>query len=165
MEFDFYNKLVNSKEFQNWQKNSSQSYLTHFYCQLNNDFKQLIPWEIGFYNKETDKITVFNVAQTIEIKPEDTAFKKQGIVEELDLEKVKINFPKALELFQKAKKQHYPQEILLNGFLILQNIKNQTLWNISFATKSMNILNIKINVETKEVVSHQLINFIAGKAG
>ena len=80
MEFDFHTKLVNSKEFQNWQKNNS--YLTHFYCQLNNSFKQLTPWEIGFYNKKTDKITVFNVAQTIEIKPEDTAFKKQGIVED-----------------------------------------------------------------------------------
>lgn len=165
MEFSFYQQLIDSEEFLNWKKENSQAYLSHFYCQLDSSFKQKSPWEIGFYNKEHDKITIFVVDKEIEIKPEEKVFKKQEAVEELDLEKVKIDFQQALEIFQKTKQEHYPKEILLNGFLILQKFQNETLWNISFASQSLNILNIKIDAENKKIISHQLVNFIESKAG
>lgn len=164
MEFDFYQQLTSSKELKNWKKNNPQTYLSHFYCQLDSSFKQKSAWEIGFYNKEHDKITIFIIGKKITIKPEEEVFKKQGTVEELDLEKVKIDSQQALEIFQKTKQEHYSQEILLNGFLILQKFQNETLWNISFATKSLSILNIKIDAVDKKVISHQLVNFIEKKA-
>ncbi len=164
MEFEVYNKLVNSKEFQDWKKDNPKSYLSHFYCQIDNSFKQKSSWEIGFYSKEHDKTTIFTVDNEITIKPEEKVFKKQGVVEELDLEKVKIDHKGALEIFKKTKEKNYSKEILLNGFLILQYFQNKTMWNISFAAKSLNILNTKIDADNKEIISHQLLNFIEKKA-
>jgi hypothetical protein len=158
-----YQKLTSSKEFQDWKKNNSETYLSHFYCQLDSSFKQKSPWEIGFYNKKHDKITIFIIDETVTLKPEEEVFKKEGTVEKLDLEKVKIDSQNVLEIFQKTKQELYSPEVLLNGFLILQNFQDKTLWNISFATKSLSILNVKINAASKKVVSHQLINFIEKK--
>lgn len=162
-DFNTYQKLTASKEFKNWKK--GKAYLSHFYCQLDSSFRQKSPWEIGFYNKEHDKITIFVVNNEVTIKPEEKVFKKQGTVEELDLEKVKMDSQQALEIFRKVKEKNYSQEILLNGFLILQKFQNKTMWNISFATKSMNILNVKIDANNKKIISHQLLNFIEKQAG
>jgi len=151
--------LIDSKKFRDWKKDT-ETYLSHFYCQLDPEFKQKTPWEIGFYDKKTDKIAVFRIDKEIELLPEDKAFKKQGVVDELDLKKVKINSQQALDLFKKTKEEHHSKEVLLNGFLILQNFQKKTLWNISFATKSLSILNVKIDTTNKKVISHQLINFI-----
>lgn len=161
---EVYQNLTWSKTFQSWKKSNSGSYLSHFYCQLDTSFKQISPWEIGFYNKKHDKITIFTVNKEIGLKPEEEVFKKQGAVEKLDLGRVKIDSQQALRIFQQTKQEHYSQEILLNGFLILQKFQNKTLWNISFATKSLNILNIKIDAFNKKAISHQLINFIERKA-
>lgn len=160
-----YQKLTGSKEFQNWKKNNPQTYLSHFYCRLDPSFKQKSLWEIGFYSKKHDKIAIFTVNNKIKLKPEEEVFKKQGTVEELVLEKVKTSHQQALKSFQEIKQEHYPREILLNGFLILQHFQNKLLWNISFATGSFNILNVKISAVNKEIISHQLINFIQSKAG
>jgi hypothetical protein len=164
MEFEIYNKLINSKEFLNWGKNNPSSYLSHFYCQLDNSFKQKSSWEIGFYNKKHDKTTIFTVNNEITIKPEEKVFKKHGTVEELDLEKIKIDYQQAIDIFKEVKEKNYPKEILLNGFLILQKFQDETMWNISFAAKSLNILNIKIDSNNKKVISHKLINFIEKSA-
>lgn len=167
MKFDFYRQLLDSKEFLAWQKAHPQDYLAHFYCPLNPSFQPASNWEIGFYNPQQDKLTVFVIKENsrIEIKPPEDAFKAQGSIEELASTRVKLSFPQALELFQKTKQENYPQEILLNGFLILQNFQNKTIWNISYATRSFNILNVKIDALNKEIVSHQLVNFIERKAG
>ncbi|MBR9683060.1 hypothetical protein GOV03_00795 [Candidatus Woesearchaeota archaeon] len=152
--------LTDSEIFQNWQKDHSQTYLSHFYCQLDVDFKQKSPWDIGFYDPKTDKIAVFKIDSEITLLPEDKAFKKQGEVEELKMDQVTVDFPQALEIFQKTKEEHHSSEILLNGFLILQKYQEKTMWNISFATKSLSILNIKIDATNQEVISHQSVNFI-----
>lgn len=159
-----YQTLTQSNKFKTWKKSHPDCYLTHFYCQLDNSFKQTAPWEIGFYNKEKDKITTFVINKKITIKPEEKVFKKEGTVEELDLKKVKINSQQALETFKKIKQENYPQEILLNGFLILQNFQNKLMWNISFATKSMQILNVKVDATNEKIISEQLISFVERKA-
>jgi len=159
-----YQKLIDSPIFQDWKKQHLDHYLTHFYRSLDNKFNLTGNWEIGFYHKKQDKITTFIINQKITFKPEEEVFKKQGQVEKLNLEEIKTTLPQALETFQKTKQKHYPKEILLNGFLILQKYQNQNIWNISYATKSLNILNLKINAANNNLISHQLINFIESKA-
>lgn len=165
MKFEIYQKLVTSTEFKSWQKTHPQSYLSHFYCRLDRSFTPLPPWEIGFYSPKNDKITVFQITEKISLKPEEEVFKDCPTIEKLDRKLVKTGFPPVLEIFQKIKREHYPHEILFSGFLILQNFQHQTIWNISYITRSFQILNVKINAVNKKVLSHQLINFIEKKAG
>ena len=164
MEFNFFQQLKESQIFQDWQRNNQDNYLVHFYIQVDNSFKPTADWEIGFYNSDKDKITIFVVGPEISIKPEEDAFKKQGKVDKLDLEKVKVSFEEANEEFKKIKEEKYSAEVMLNGFIILQNFRDKLMWNISFALKSMNILNVKINAENKELISDQAINFLEKKA-
>ena len=160
MQFDFYQKLIESQIFLDWQKENPEDYLVHFYSQLDNSFKPNTDWEIGFYNPETDKITIFIVGSEISLKPQDEAFKKEGKVDKLDLDKTNVDFDQSIEEFKKIKDEKYSAELTLNGFIILQNFQNKLMWNVSYALKSMNILNVKINAETKEIISDQSINFI-----
>ena len=160
MRFDFYDKLLESAEFQDWQKKNPQAFLSHFYCQLDESFNLISPWEVGFYDPKKDTITTFVVGKEISLRPEEAVFKKEGSLKKLDLAKVKIKLAQALIRFKKIKEKYYSLELLLKGFAILQYFQNKTMWNLSFATRSMNILNIKIDAETSEVISHQLINFI-----
>lgn len=153
--------LTNSPQFQDWKKQNPSAYLSHFYCQLNPQFQPSSPWEIGFYHPDTDQITVFLITETsVQLKPEDQPFKKEGRVDELDLEKVKVDFSEVLKVFKKVKAENYSAEVLLNGFLILQKFQDKLMWNLSYATKSMQILNLKLNAENKETISHQLLSFI-----
>lgn len=165
MEFDFYQKLIESQIFLDWQKDNPSDYLVHFYCQIDNSFELNTDWEIGFYNSEKDKITIFIIGEEISIKPEEEAFKKQGKIDKLELDKIKVNFEESLNEFKKIKEEKYSAQVMLNGFIILQNFQNRLMWNISFALKSMNILNIKIDAENKELISDKAINFIENKAG
>jgi len=165
MEFNFFQQLKESQIFQDWQKDNLDNYLVHFYIQVDNSFKYTADWEIGFYNPDHDKITIFIIGSNISIKPEEEAFKKEGKVEKLDLEKIKIDFDEAVDEFKKIKEEKYSPEVMLNGFIILQNFQDKLMWNISYALKSMNILNVKINAENKELISDQSINFIERKAG
>lgn len=157
---EVYQHLVDSAEFKEWQESNPDCYLTHFYCQLNTNLERISPWEIGYYNKENDRITVFLLSDQIRIKSEEEVFKKDGTVEELKLEKVKTSLPEAVAAFKEIKMEKYLREELLSSFLILQKFENKTVWNISAATRSMQILNVKVDAETKEVVSDQLVSFI-----
>lgn len=160
-----YQILIDSKQFKSWQKNHLGSYLTHFYRTLDDQYNLTNYWEIGFYDKKTDKITAFVIGEKIAVKPEETPFRPEGLkIDKLDLKEIKLIFQQALEIFQQVRQHQYPREILLSGFLILQNFQEKNIWNISFATRSFNILNVKIDASTKELVSHQLVNFIEKKA-
>jgi len=160
---DIYQKLTRSEQFKAWSPEHSDFYLTHFYTTLNNKYQITTPWELGFYSKSQDKIATFIVDKKITLKPEEEVFKKKGEVNPLDLQTIKIDHQEALKLFQEQKEKHHSPEQLLTGFLILQNLNHQIIWNISFATRSMHILNFKLDAQTKELISSQLINFIERK--
>jgi len=159
-----YNKLKNTSLFKEWKEKNPDCYLAHFYVVLGNDFSLKNDWEIGFYDVKEDRIFVFVVGDGVELKPQEDVFKKEGKVEELELGKVKVELEKALDLFKEKKKEKYDSELLLNGFLILQKWEGKLMWNISFASKSMGILNIKIDAEKGEIISDQMVNFMEGKA-
>ncbi|MBT4651228.1 hypothetical protein HOC13_01780 [Candidatus Woesearchaeota archaeon] len=157
-------QLLKSIIFKDWKSNHDSSYLSHFYCQVDSKLNQTTSWELGFYLPKEDKITTFIVAQEVAIKAEDEVFKKEGTVDELPLEEVKTTLTEISPIIQELLQKEYSKEIFLTGFLILQKYQGQTMWNVSFATKSLNIVNIKVNTQNKEVISHQSINFIEQKA-
>lgn len=161
MNFPFFRQLSRSREFLDWQKKNPAAFLSHFYCRLDSRFRPLSPWEAGFYSKKNDKITIFIIGKKISLRPEEDIYKKPGmVIEKLELGKISLDFPQALKIFQNIKIRQYPSEILFNGFLILQNFQHQTVWNISFITKSFQILNVKLNAVNQEIVSHKLLSFI-----
>ncbi len=161
-----YDHLQEDDLFRRWKKEHQDNYLTHFFSSLDSHGEQKTSWEIGFYDPKDNKITIFvALAQGgFEIKPEDDIFKRSDDqVEALNIEKVKIDIEKAIKVWKEKAKELFPKEVFGDGFIILQNIKNKTLWNFTFITKTVKFANLKIDASSGNVVMHQTVNLVDNK--
>lgn len=151
--------------FQSWQKQHPHSYCSHFFCQISAECVPKTPWEIGFYDNTSGKITVFaELPRGFEIKPADDVFRKdQTVVEKLEMETLKIPVDKAMAICKELMPQKFPGEKLGSGFLILQTLNAVTVWNFSFITNTLKFVNVKINAATGIEESHETISLVQGK--
>ena len=79
-----YEKLIKSKEFKN------EGFLCGLF--LVSDIKEIdnSAWQIDFYDKDSDTITSYAVAEKIEVTPKSEIFKEENAeIEELKIEEVK----------------------------------------------------------------------------
>ncbi len=149
--------------YQDWQTNNKEVFLTHFFCPLSSEMKVKQNWDVGFYNTVSKKMTVFStIEKGFAIKPEDDVFKKDDdIIEKLDLDQVKLTIDEASKKYQEVVNEKYADEMLGDGFLILQKIKDRNLWNFTFITKSLKFLNVKIDSSSGEVASSDLVSVVS----
>jgi len=145
--------LENNQRFKEWKKDNNFSSLVHVFKLLDEPNKDA--WQIGFYNPN-DTITTFVISKDIKIIPTEKIFKKpDSKIKKLDIEKINIDWNKALDLAQKLQKETYPAEKPIKTILILQNLDIQ-VYNITLLTESFKTLNIKIDSDTGKIVSHDL---------
>ncbi len=149
-------KLEGTSEFKEWHKENKKSYLAHLYKIVDDATKGI--WQIGYYN-ENNTITTFVIEEDdIKIIPEQEIFQKiKKKVWELDLKDVKLDIAKALDIAKKFQKKDYPMNEALKIMVVLQNVADNTIYNISYMTKSFNTLNMKIDSSDGKVLSHELI--------
>ncbi len=157
---DILTSLQESQLYKDWHAHHSESFLSHFFCSVTADYKAKTNWEIGFYDHE--KMTVFTVLNDgFEIKPEDDIFKKpDSNVERLNMNSASVKLDAAVDTFQEKLPELFPQEMLGDGFIILQTIEGKTVWNFSFITKSVKFINMKIDVSTGDVSSHDTVELV-----
>ncbi|MAF98999.1 MAG: hypothetical protein CMH61_00145 [Nanoarchaeota archaeon] len=159
-----FNDLNSSKIFKEWKKQFPSSYISHFYGSLDQQFT-VGTWEVGYYIPEHDKIAIFVVSNPIEMKPESEVFKETKTIEELDFSHVTVSQQDALKKYEEVKNEKYSAEHLLKGFVILQKFKTHLMWNISYVTQSLKILNIKIDAVNSNVISEDLVTVVEQKSG
>jgi len=154
-------KLENSNLFKDWNDQHKNSYLSHFFCQIDSKLSLKSNWEVGYYDKDSNKITVFVDGEEFTVKSEDDVFKKEDdVVEKLDLGKIKIKFEEATKSCKENMSKLFPEESFGDGFLVLQTIKEQEVWNFSLITKSLKFANVKIDVVSGDVASHETIELV-----
>ena len=157
-------KLKESSEFRKWVSKNKKSYLTYAFTMIENSEKS--EWQIGYYDKSLDKVTVFTINNNIEINPEQDVFKKPGtVVKKINLKDVKFSLDNVLKKTQTIKEKKYPKELVTKTIAILQNIELGQLWNITFITSSLNTINIKIDAKTGKTIKHELVSLFQFKAG
>lgn len=157
-------KLKNSSEFKKWVSKNKKSYLTYAFTMIENSEKS--EWQIGYYDKKLDKVTVFTINNKIEINPEQDIFKKPGTaVKKVNLKDVKFGLDKILKKTQTIKEKKYPKELVTKTIAILQNIDLGQLWNITLVTSSLNTINIKIDAKTGKTIKHELVSLFQFNAG
>lgn len=151
-----------SKEYQAWKKKNPQGYLSHFFCPISADCELKSDWEIGFYAPNSEKMTVFACGEAVTVKEnDDDVFKKpEQRVEKLDIDSVKINFAKAAEVFGTQVEELFPKAGRGDGFVILQNLDGKSLWNLTFITRDLKFINIKIDASTGEIADHLSMDLI-----
>jgi len=150
-------RLDKSKEYKDSIKGNNDIFFS--YALMTIEKNEASPWQLGFYNKSTDKITTFVIGKgEIAVQKEEEVFKKPGMeVKPIDIEKAKLKFSEGIEKAEKFKKEEYPKEAISKTIAILQNLQGfGTIWNITFVTDSFKTINLKINAENSEVISHNL---------
>ena len=149
-------KLNESDDFKDWQKKNKNSYLSHIF-NMNDKINKDI-WQIGDYNVDTDKMTNFVIdKEEIKVALNLEIFKKDNKINELVLKKVKIDIDKADKTARDFQKDNYPSEIAMMRILVLQNLeKVEQVYNITFVTHSLKILNIKIDANNGKAILHNL---------
>ena len=159
---DISKKNQQKQIFLDWEKGHPNNFLSHFFCQINSNLEEKSNWDFGYYDKEKDKITTFTQNENeFQIKNEDDIFKKENdTVEKLNFEQIKIKLSEAKKTIKENLTKLFPNEQIGDGFVILQTIKQETTWNFTFVTKTLKLINIKVNTSNGDISSHQAVELL-----
>jgi hypothetical protein len=149
--------LEKSKEFEDWKKENKDSYFSYAFNMVKGS--DLEDWQLGFYDKKTDKVTTFIIKkQGIEIVPEQDIFKKDETeVKEIDMSEDKFTVDDILKKAQEFQENNCPKDAPAKIIIILQNLQGfGNIWNITYVTKAFNTLNMKISTSTARVLEHKV---------
>jgi len=152
-----YNKVGESQVFKKWHEENNDSYLCHAFVMYDPKVKN--EWQLGYYNKESDRIVTFTVSDKITKNPESEVFKEKGIVKKLDFEKVKITVEEADKISSDVQKKEYSAHLPVKKIMILQNLDVGQVWNITLVTATFKTINIKVDSFSGKVIKHTLVDF------
>ncbi len=159
-----FKRLTNSKEFKDWQSSHKDSYLSDFFCIIDEESSDDNLWQVDFYNPDDDTMTSFELPADKRKKckmkeKESKIFKHENEkVEELSLKKVKMTDHQAIEHARKIMKEQHKHETPTKTILILQNNKDlgKTIWNLTFMTSSLNMFNAKMEASSGDLLESSL---------
>ena len=158
-----FNKLKQDKVFQVWKEENKDSYLAHVFFETSNGD---ITYQVGYCNPDQTITTFIVTPDKISVtKPQEALKRPDTKIKSLTLEEVKTTLGEALETATSCQQEHYPNHKPLKKFIILQNLDQGQVYNITYVTQSMDTLNIKISAKDNSVVEHnttQLVNFTKG---
>ena len=134
-------------------------YLAHGFVTIDAMGNPANDWQIGFYNKKT--MVVFTVGEKITREEFSEMFKHPDKeIDPLEFEKIKITFKEAFEKVQKMMETEYSRVRVAKGFVLIQMIEGNPIWNVTLLTNSLSAINIKINAITGEIFKHSLVNIM-----
>jgi len=141
---EFLEKLEKSEIFKNFKEKNKLAYNSSI-SKIEGEL------QIDYYDPDMDKITSFSKNEDEIVSQESGVFRKEKIkIPELKLDKIKITV-KAIEDIIAIKYQEIPTKKIF----ILQQ-KESPIWNITYLTQSLNILNMKINAETGQIMEEKI---------
>ncbi len=155
--------LKKTDSFLQWIKVHPFGYLSHFFCQVDSAGTAKTNWEIGYFEPSSNKITVFVMLDNgdAEIKPADDVFQKEKTaLEELKMDQIKVTLEQATQTWKEHFPQFFPKEQAGDGFLILQTLDKNILWNFTMITKTIKFVNMKINAIDGKITSHEEISLV-----
>ena len=143
---DSLEKIKNSEEFSKRKSEQPKSYLSSAFLDVNN-------WQFHYYNPSDSKVAVFVVENDVVSINIDEIFKKEGNeIKELHIEDIKID--NVSELIKKLIDEKYSSEEETKKIIILQQTE-YPIWNITYVTKALNVLHVKLNAISGEIIEEK----------
>ena len=139
-----------NKKHQDYKKKHPDAYLVHCFCTYD---KEQSPWQVGYYSKESRKITSFTAVEEIIMLPEDEAFREEGHVPKLREQDIKLTVEEALAQAEAVREEQHRAEVVTKRIIILQSIDGKALWNVTLVTHAFTLLNVRVDARTGERVS------------
>jgi hypothetical protein len=153
-------EIENSECFLSWKNENPDSYLVHIFRMFDNENKDV--WQFGYYNSD-DTITTFmlDVEKISEIPEQDIFKRDRTKIPAVDISSIKIDFNEALEKAKAIQTEKYRSHPVLKVFGILQRIKDNSVYNITFVTQTFNTLNIHVDSKTGEILHEKLTSLMS----
>ncbi len=155
-------KLEENPDFNKWHSKNKDTYFSYAFKipqEMGTD-----EWQLGFYDRKSDKITTFTMAGgSVNIRLEEEIFKKDEMdVNKVELANVKLTFDNVVSRANDFQQSNFPKDKSLKTIAILQNITGfGNIWNITFITEIFNTLNIKIDASSGKIIGHNLSSVFA----
>ncbi len=164
-------RLKDSKEFKTWLETHKESYLSDFFCILDKESSEDNIWQIDYYNPSEDTMTSFELPADKRNKcrlkeAESKVFKPEAErVNELKLEKVKLNDNEVIDIAKEFLNEKHPGEKPSKTILILQHNRemDMPIWNLTFMTTGLNMFNAKIEPSNGKILESSLKNAMSLK--
>ena len=144
--------IKKSPEYKKWINNNKEAYLCSVFCLSQEEDN----WQVDFYDTKTKLITNFFLQNNIILENTDKVFSKtQEKINELNIDEVKVDLDKIMNLIDSLVKGKYKNETAYKKIVILQNL-TEILWNITIIMSSFNILNVKISAKDGKILEEHL---------
>ena len=170
-----------STEFSAWRKTNRSAYLSSLFvmvkdiARLEGEGGNSNEWLLSYYDKDDDTFTTFSSLGS-QMGTKEQAFKKGKTLPELKAYAVKVQIWDSVKAAEQVRNSKYKREEASSLIAILQpltdseifdsvagttakekkNKSQKPVWNLTYITASYNILNIKIDAETGEVLSDRM---------
>jgi len=154
--------LGRSKEFSSWKKEHPQSFLVHIFVMIEGD--ATAGYQVGYYDPASNKVTSFLVEEgktPQALPPAEILEDPEHKIEELDMHGVELSTEDALAKAHEVRDDDYENIPVLKTFFIVQSLHGfGPLFNITFVTRDLKTLNVKISAKTAEVLKHSLDSLV-----
>ncbi len=147
-----FDELEANATYRTFKKNHEEYYLAHAFSMHKPG--ETPEWQVGYYSPKTSKVVVFKTGP-VEQLPADEAFNKGEAIKRLDLSLVTLSPKLAEEKALAVKAKEHPGELVTKVIVILQHLDRQ-VYNFTLVTAAFNILNVRVDAASGEVVSSQL---------
>ncbi len=150
--------IENHKEFQAWHKQHATCFLAHVFMMID---KKGMTWQLGYCDgagSGDEMITTVTLAEDmLTISKPEKAFKKPGsTIKALKMGEVQTDVPDVLTMLHDLQHKKYPAELPVKKIVVLQNIAEGQVYNVTYVTQTMKTLNIKVDAGSGKVVSEKL---------
>ena len=157
-------RLKESKYFKEWKQDHKDSFISNFFCIIDEDSSDDNIWQVDYYNPGDDTMTSFELPadkrKTCKLKSANSKiFKKEGeTVEKLTISSVEWNDKNIIHQALEKLKEEHPSEQATKKILILQQNKetDKPVWNLTIITTALNLFNIRLNAINGKVINHSL---------
>lgn len=148
-------KLEDSEVYIDWRKENKKSFLYLFFKIMKEDDKGI--WEIGFYDQKTETSTSFIIGEDVKLNAKDSKIfkKKDDKIEKLNVDDIKIDLENAFKIIDGIIGEKYSKEKASEKIIILQNV-GSVVWNITYLTKSLNVINVRISASSGDIIEHSI---------
>lgn len=155
--------IEETPRFKDWKQNNPDSYFVSAFFIGEDYFPKSNQWQLDFYEPNKDRVVSFVYGADSPLKEEEIFKKSKDKIPELVLDVIKVDLEKAIDNVEKIKKAKHPGETATKKLFILQVLEGKSVWNITYISSAFNILNIKIDAQSGDVLSESFSSVLSFK--
>jgi len=154
-------QLESSSLFKDWRKSHKNDFLAHAFVLFDEANADI--WQLGFFNAKKKLMTTFLLEKNdIKMIPDQEILKSGAEIVPLKVDEVKVVSLPAVHMAQQLLKKEYANPVVLKMFFIVQQANDGPVYNVTFFTRALKTINIKIAATDGKILEHSesaLANF------